>query len=238
MRAPKSSFLRRARLIAAHRRAAFSDGDLATILAGIAGAANAGGFILLGSYTSHMTGYLSQIADSLALHNLNLALQSLAAISFFVLGAAGSAFVINWARHAFPKRQYSLPLGLQGGLLVLLAGLGASPLDAGTSQRLGLLLLCFIMGFQNATITKISSARIRTTHATGMITDVGIELGRAIYGRTISPDIAADRAKLAVLLRLLATFLAGGVIGAFGYGLVGFGFSLPLAAILLALAWI
>ena len=42
------------------------------------------------------------------------------------------------------------------------------------------LMLCFIMGLQNATVTKISGARIRTTHVTGMITDVGIELGKLV----------------------------------------------------------
>jgi uncharacterized membrane protein YoaK (UPF0700 family) len=41
-------------------------------------------------------------------------------------------------------------------------------------------MLCFIMGLQNATVTKISGARIRTTHVTGMITDVGIELGKLV----------------------------------------------------------
>jgi uncharacterized membrane protein YoaK (UPF0700 family) len=235
---PPKSPLRRLRLISAHRRVAASDRVLATLLAGIAGAANAGGFILLGSYTSHMTGYLSQIADNLVLHNIVLVGQSMAAIACFVLGAAASAFAINWARQFRPKRQYALPIGLQGGLFVALASIGATPMEPVTAQLSGLLLLCFIMGFQNATITKISQARIRTTHATGMITDVGIELGRAAYGRSVNASIAADRAKLSILMQLLVTFLLGGIIGAVGYGLIGFAFSLPLAAVLLALAWL
>lgn len=237
MRLPKSPF-RRLRLIAAHRRVAASDRVLATLLAGIAGAANAGGFILLGSYTSHMTGYLSQIADNLVLWQLALVGQSMAAIVCFVSGAAASAYAINWARQFRPRRQYALPIGLQGGLFVALAAIGAAPMAVATAQQSGLLLLCFIMGFQNATITKISQARIRTTHATGMITDVGIELGRAAYGRSVNAAIAADRAKLGVLLQLLVTFLLGGIVGALGYGMIGFAFSLPLAAVLLALAWL
>lgn len=43
------------------------------------------------------------------------------------------------------------------------------------------LLLCFITGLQNAIVTKISQAEIRTTHMTGVITGLGIELGRLIY---------------------------------------------------------
>ena len=96
--------------------------------------------------------------------------------------------------------------------------------------------LCFIMGMQNATITKISSARIRTTHATGMVTDIGIELGRAVFGfaRPCS-GVQIDRQKLRILLQLVTAFLLGGIIGAIGYGQTGFFFSLPLAGILLAL---
>ena len=233
---PKSMALRRVRLIAAHHRAAASDRALALILAGIAGAANAGGFILLGSYTSHMTGYLSALADNLVLQNLALVGQSLFAITLFICGAATSAIVINWGRAHKPTRQYSLPIGLQGALLAGLAALGATPLSPDIAHAIGLGLLCFIMGLQNATITKISYARIRTTHATGMITDVGIELGRAIYGRAFHAPISADRAKLSILLQLLGTFLLGGIVGALGYGLIGFAFSLPLAAILLSLA--
>ena len=42
---------------------------LATVLAAVAGAANAGGFLAVGAYTSHMTGYLSQFADHAVLLN-------------------------------------------------------------------------------------------------------------------------------------------------------------------------
>ena len=122
-RPPKPAPLRVLRLITAHRRSAASDRTLATILAGIAGAANAGGFILLGSYTSHMTGYLSALADNLVLQNLALVGQSLLAISLFITGAAASAATINWARAHQPTRQYSLPIGVQGLMLIGLAGL-------------------------------------------------------------------------------------------------------------------
>ncbi|MEI2686472.1 MAG: YoaK family protein [Cypionkella sp.] len=235
----KLRMLRQTGLIAAHRRSDFSDRILATILAAIAGCANAGGFILLGSYTSHMTGYLSQLADQVALQNLALAMKSVLAIGLFVSGAATSAFLINWARRHARARQYTLPIGLQGALFVVLAAVGALNLSTPVSTHLGLGLIAFIMGLQNATITKLSGARIRTTHATGMITDVGIELGRAAYGAAYAdPDLHVDRRKLSILTQLLGTFLIGGVIGAFGYGHFGYSFSLPLAAILLTLALI
>lgn len=233
----KMPVLRHARLVASHHRTSSSDRHLATILAGIAGCANAGGFILLGGYTSHMTGYLSQVADNIVLHNLTLVAQSVYALGMFVLGAACSAIAINWARQHQRRRQYSLPIGLQGGMFLCLAALGPTTSAPSVASHLGLGLLCFIMGFQNATITKISSARIRTTHATGMITDLGIELGKAVYGfGSRSASISADRAKALLLAQLVLVFLTGGIVGAIGYGLIGYYFSLPLAFVMLTVA--
>ena len=73
-----------ARVLVGHRRSPGSDLSLATILAAVAGAANAGGFFALGQYTSHMTGYLSQLADNLVLGNLWVSLIAVLAIGAFV----------------------------------------------------------------------------------------------------------------------------------------------------------
>lgn len=227
--------IRAARLLTGHRRSVAGDTTLATLLAGIAGAANAGGFFALGQYTSHMTGYLSQLADHVALLNLKVAAISALAIAAFVSGAAFSTVLINWARQHDGRQQYALPLAVQGGLMACFAAGGLLTTEAG--RLFALACLCFMMGMQNATITKLSGARIRTTHATGMITDIGIELGRAGFGLFHRRSgVAANGAKLRALLLLAFAFVAGGIIGAVGYGFMGFLFSLPLAALLLAIS--
>jgi uncharacterized membrane protein YoaK (UPF0700 family) len=225
---------RRLLLLTSRHRGREADAALARVLALVAGCANAGGFIFLGRYTSHMTGYLSQLADSVALHSLTLAVQSLAAIALFIGGSACSAILINWARANSPGRQYALPIACQGALFLCLAALGLLG-DGANGAALG--LLCFIMGLQNATITKISGAVIRTTHATGMITDIGIELGRGIYGRAArSEGVRINRPKLSILTQLVCAFVIGGVAGAFGYGAFGVWFSVPLGLSLLAIS--
>jgi len=101
------------------------------------------------------------------------------------------------------------------------------------------MLLCFMMGLQNAVITKLSNAEIRTTHMTGIVTDLGIEAGKAMYWNRNDqavPRVAADWKRMRILAALLSSFFAGAVAGAFGFKLVGFGATLPLAAVLLALA--
>lgn len=223
------------RTLVAHRRSGASDLGLAIILAAIAGAANAGGFFALGQYTSHMTGYLSQLADNIAILNARLTFVSALAIGAFITGAAFSTVLINIARRGALRQQYAWPLAVQGVFMACFAGGGIFTTEAG--RLFSLACLCFIMGMQNATITKISSARIRTTHATGMVTDIGIELGRAAYGRLArDPTMGVDRRKLSILLRLVGSYVAGGIVGAVGYGQAGFLFSLPLALVLLALS--
>ena len=100
-------------------------------------------------------------------------------------------------------------------------------------------LLCFIMGLQNAIVTKLSNAVIRTTHMTGIVTDLGIELGKLLYWNRdphIALRVRADRDRLKVLGGLLACFLVGGITGALGFKLVGYAFSIPIALLLAVMA--
>ncbi len=64
---------------------------LGMTLAFVAGAANAGGFLAVGQYTSHMTGVVSAVADDIALGQWMLALAGLCALLTFVAGAMTTA---------------------------------------------------------------------------------------------------------------------------------------------------
>ena len=76
-----------------------------------------------------------------------------------------------------------------------------------------MVLLCFIMGLQNAVITQISRAVIRTTHVTGLLTDLGIELGKLLYmnRHADAPPVRANRGRIRVHAQLIVGFLVGGL---------------------------
>ncbi len=229
------SFSAWARVVVSHRRVPVNDGLLATILASVAGAINAGGFFVVGQYTSHMTGYLSQAADHIVVGNLKVAFTCFLAIGAFVCGAALSAFLINAAKVLHVNAQYALPISVQGLVLLILSLVG-NVVAVGHNFLL-LMVLCILMGMQNATITKVSRARIRTTHVTGMVTDIGIEMGRSVFGlATGRRAVHADGRKLLMLLRLVSVFLLGGVLGAVGFANVGFMTALPLSLVLLLIS--
>ena len=215
---------------------------LGAVLAFVAGAINAGGFLAVGTYTSHMTGVVSALADNLVLGNLALAAASLGALAAFLLGAMTTAWLVNWGLREKLASAYGLPLLLESALLLIFGMFGAAiSLWSHFFVPLTVLLLCFIMGLQNAVITKISKAEIRTTHVTGLVTDLGIELGKLLYvNRTqASPaePVRANRQKLRLHLLLVCSFFTGAVCGALGFKFWGYVTTLPLALTLLLLVW-
>jgi uncharacterized membrane protein YoaK (UPF0700 family) len=219
-----------------------SNQRLGVILAFVAGAANAGGFLVVGRYTSHMSGIVASMANDLAANALPAACSGLALVAVFMLGAASTAVLVNLARRRHWHSVYALPILLEALLLSLLGLLGShlANLDEFTVP-VAALLLCFMMGLQNALITKASDAIIRTTHVTGMVTDLGIELGKLFYWNRHSedqetPKVLANRPKMRILALLLAAFFGGGLAGAWGFAHWGFIFVAPFVLLLLALA--
>jgi len=201
----------------------------------IAGATNAGGFLAVGQYTSHMTGLLSSVADHLVLGQFALVTAALAAIGAFIGGAMTTALMVNWGLRRQLRSAFARPLALETSLLLVFGLFGAAiSLQGELFAPLTVLLLCYIMGLQNAVITKVSNAEIRTTHVTGLITDIGIELGKLVYfNRSRLPTkVMANRRKLKIHLSLVAAFFTGGVLGALGFKLWGYITTVPLALLL------
>ena len=223
-----------------HRTAA-TNRLLGGLLAFNAGAINAGGFLLVSMYTSHMTGFASMLADNLVLGNTKLVLGALGALLAFTAGAALTAVLVNWSRHNWLRSEVALPL-LVEAVLLLIFGLMGATLSRQTpfAVPLTLLVLAFTMWLQNALVSKISASQIRTTHMTGVITDLGIELGKLFYwnrtGRPLESRVRANHIKLRLYATLLCMFIGGGLVGALGFRYVGFVWVVPLALGLLAIS--
>jgi uncharacterized membrane protein YoaK (UPF0700 family) len=215
---------------------------LGLILTFVAGAVNAGGFMAVQRYTSHMTGIISAVADDAILGRTALACAGLAMVGMFIAGAIVTTLLINFARRQRLRGEYAGPVMLEALLLLVFALLGTYlARHSELFVPITVLLLCFIMGLQNAINTKLSQAEIRTTHMTGIVTDLGIELGRALYynrrpALNSTHYVRANRAKLCVHLALLGTFLCGALAGAATFRAVGYMATLPLAAAMFILA--
>jgi uncharacterized membrane protein YoaK (UPF0700 family) len=229
------------RKLTGSQRSQEANRQLAHFLAFIAGATNAGGYVAVKQYTSHMSGIVSAMADATAVQDLGWLAAASSALLAFLVGAGSTAILVNWGRRRDLHSEYALPLMVEAALLVCF-GLTGGHLahHEWFVVPATVALLCFTMGLQNAIITKISQAEIRTTHVTGMVTDIGIELGKALYWNRRRGDeltaVRADMEKLWLLVSLVGLFFIGGVTGAIGFKRVGFLATLPLAVVLLMLA--
>ena len=215
---------------------------LGGILAFVAGAVNAGGFLAGQRYTSHMTGIISGIADDLVISEIGIVLAGIAFLLSFVFGAAVTAIFINWARRKHLHSEFALSLCLEAALLLVFGVLGYSlNILVEVFVPTTILVLCFVMGLQNAIMTKISKAEIRTTHMTGVVTDIGIELGRLFYwnrDQSSMPQkrVVADREKLKIHLIIFSLFLTGGIVGAISFKNFGYITTVPLAGVLILIS--
>lgn len=225
-----------ARFLVGRNRTVEANRQLGWFLAFVAGAINAGGFLAVQQYTSHVTGMVSAVADHLVLGHLGLVVDGVVAVLAFLLGAMCCAILVNFARRKGMASEFALPLLLEAALILCFGLLGARlAAYEGLLLPFTVVLLCFIMGLQNAVVTKLSGAVIRTTHMTGIVTDLGIELGKLVYwnaDREASHPVRADRYRMMVLGGLFLAFLLGGVSGAFGFKQFGYGFTVPIAVLL------
>jgi uncharacterized membrane protein YoaK (UPF0700 family) len=200
---------RRLAMIAARRRTPAGDARAGWLLAAIAGNVDAAGFVIAQRYTSHVTGLLASTGDDLARHAPCRALASASAIVVFVLGAASCTLCIRFARVRRLHALFAWPL-VGECLLLVAAALARSPALTAT-------VLCFAMGWQNAFATKVSSDELRTTHVTGIVTDIGIGIGRLLATTRAGVDAEHSRnqARLRLLVGLLMAFLCGAVAGTY-----------------------
>ncbi|WP_159914167.1 YoaK family protein [Pantoea sp. 18069] len=237
--------MRRIRHLTNRHRARSTNVALGWLLAFNAGAVNAGGFLALNMYTSHMTGFASQLADGLVLENGKLLLNALGAILSFMTGAAVCAVLVNWGRQRRLHSVYALPLMLEALMLFPFGIMGAATLAWNTpfAVPLTVLLLSFMMGLQNAVGSKTSGGSTRTTHMTGNFTDLGMELGKVLFWRrhaqlSTAParHVLHDWTRMRTSAGLIGMFVLGGITGAMGFNYIGFFCVVPLAALLLALS--
>lgn len=192
-------------------------------LASIAGAVNSAGFVVIGVFTSHVTGNVGRLAEDAAASDLQIVLW-IALVLGYYLGAftASVALESNLVdrRGAIYAALLLAEALLLGGFAVYAEMLGPSKWSA--------LSLCVAMGLQNSLVTRLSGAVVRTTHLTGVVTDLGIEtarwfrvwrgwLGERTGIRLVAGDgspLAPSAERASLLVVILVSFVLGSVFGA------------------------
>ncbi len=173
-------------------------------LSAVAGAVNC---ICLGYFrvpVSHMSGAVSKLGVDLG-SGASADLKTTGMIVLgFLCGAMFSGAVIGHT-NLRPGKRYAAILLLES--LVICAAMSLMK----TGHDLGLTAAAFACGLQNAMASSYYGLIIRTTHVTGIVTDLGVLLGQALRFHRISPW------KLAFLCLILAGFFSGGYLGTLAF---------------------
>lgn len=215
----------------ARERTEAANWQLAGLLAFNAGAVDVTGYLGLRQFTSHMSGIVATLAVEVGTKGYAILLRPAAILACFVAGAACCAVIVNWERRRNRESLFAVPVLLEAVILA------AIPSFAGAKHLfVTLMLMGFCMGLQNAIITKVSHKEIRTTHVTGMVTDIGIELGKLFYwNRSVGQvPVLGHRQRLMQLTTVVLLFFGGGTLSALTFQSLGFLLLLPLAALLAA----
>jgi len=214
------------------------------LLAFQAGFLNAGGFVACHRFVSHVTGYGTQVGLAFTNDGFWMALEMMFAPIAFILGSAFSASLIDRPYYQHKEAKVGLALVIQASLLILVFIFGEAGFFGDFGEPLVLqrdfallFILCFICGLQNATFASLTNGQIRTTHMTGLSTDLGMNLVRIPYLNVEEKEKRYQRRVNWLRLFTFMCFMTGSGISAYTFSYLGYhGFLVPALTSLIVLA--
>ncbi|WP_419211685.1 YoaK family protein [Maribacter sp. X9] len=187
---------------------------IATILSFVAGIVNVTGFLAFTQLTTNVTGHFALFMNDVSHFEFWKGTIYFLYIFSFLLGSFSSSFLIEKFRQNKKLNVFVLPTLIECFILMVIAFL-STEVQANYPNVLVCSLL-FAMGLQNSYVTKISNAVVRTTHLTGLFTDLGIELSQLFFPKS-HPFRENLKATIKLRISIISFFFAGGLIGGFLY---------------------
>lgn len=225
--------------VAGQKRRFIHDLKLASILAATAGSVNVASFFAFEVLTTNVTGHVATLASEIVAYRWQAASVKLLWMFMFFLGAFCSGLLIELIGRRHPRFSHTVPLLVEMLLLSFVAYHGNKYYDY--SQEIIQLLagsLLFAMGLQNAMVTMVSGSVVRTTHLTGLFTDIGIEGAKILVRYKNTADREKIFNKFTLHTIIVIFFLLGGIIGGFLYANYLFkAFLFPLGLLFFAMIY-
>ncbi|WP_310992000.1 YoaK family protein [Aequorivita marina] len=188
--------------------------QIATVLSFVAGLVNVTGFLAIQQLTTNVTGHFAQFMFDVEQFEFWKGTVYLVYIISFLLGSFSSSFIIEKFRESKKMNVFAIPTIAEAVILM-----GAATMAQLTQMQYPNALAClllFAMGMQNSFVTKISDEIVRTTHLTGLFTDLGIEISHLFFPNSY-PDKKENKAKIKLRGFIISFFFLGGIVGGFCY---------------------
>ena len=218
-----------------HQRTNDHNIKLAGLLSLTAGFVNAAGFLSFLVLTTNVTGHVALFAERLASGDYNSAWIVAIWMLLFFAGAFVSSMIIKILGRQ-QRFAYTLPLVIEMTILLMAASHVKWFELSDSNNRFTTGSLLFAMGLQNAMVSMISGSLVRTTHLTGMFTDLGIELAEGVYDGIKGKKNSALYGKIFLRLVIISFFFLGCITSAYCYHFLAYKtFYIPVVLLLIGI---
>lgn len=192
---------------------------LAILLSFVAGIVNITGVLSIHTLTTNVTGHFAYFAEEVMKQDYIAAFTFFVLTLFFLFGAFTSNFLAELTVKKYTHLSHVIPISLEMIILLSIGFLGFQTQLSSNEGKWIAFSMLFAMGIQNAMVTKISQSTVRTTHLTGLFTDLGIELSQLFFYK--KPE-ETKKLKTSIYLRLsiIICFFIGCVSGGFIYNIL------------------
>lgn len=191
---------------------------IASLLSFVAGIVNVVGFLAVQRLTTNVTGHFAYFIDEVFKLNFWQGFVFFLYIFFFFLGSFISNLLVEIISRKNENYVYVIPTIIESLILFACAFFG--PYFINHNPDLFAFALLFAMGLQNSLVTTISNATVRTTHLTGLFTDLGIELSQLFFYRQQEQKVKL-LSSIKLRLTIILFFFTGGILGGIFYSDIG-----------------
>ena len=191
---------------------------IASLLSFVAGIVNVTGFLAVQRLTTNVTGHFAFFVDEVFKLNFWGGFVYFLYIFSFFLGSFVSSLLIEIISRKNDHSIYVVPASIEC-LILFVIGFWGEGLIIKSPNTIAFSLL-FAMGLQNSLVTTISSASVRTTHLTGLFTDLGIELSQLFFYKA-NEQKHKLMSSIKLRLTIISFFFIGGIVGGVLYSKVG-----------------
>lgn len=201
-----------------------------------AGMVNVASVIAFFAFTSNVTGHVAVFAEEIVKGHWHQVFIVMVWLLLFLSGAFIANYIINSVAVKGTYIAHSVPVFIEIVILVGIAYYGHNYYSETLSETeflVGALLFC--MGLQNSLVSTITGGVVKTTHVTGLFTDLGTELSQWFHPKTEKTKVLKDR--LTLRFTILSFYLLGGISGGWIFLRFDFNVFYVVAVVMLFVAY-
>ena len=209
---------------------------LASSTAFVSGVINVAGMIAFLAFTSNVTGHVANLANHFVQQNFREVGVFMLWLMVFFSGAFTANFIIRSLEHKSLYRAHATPVIIEIIILVIVAFYGANFYNETQLEReiiIGSLL--FAIGLQNSMVSTVSGGLIKTSHLTGLFTDLGAEVSEWLHPRVERTELIKN--KIIIRLTILSFYFIGCIVGGFFFDRYNFAIFYAVPVILITILY-